>query len=132
MHIAPYLAAFGLLTILHSIRVIRLRRQHKVGIGVGTGQYPELERLVRVHGNHTEYVPMGLLLLFALEYMDAPVLFLHLVGAPLLMGRILHAGALSRSHAGTPGRVVGMVLTFLSLFLGSMGVLIFTFFKIKP
>jgi uncharacterized protein len=132
MHIAPYLAAFGLLTILHSIRVVRLRRQHKVGIGVGNGQHPELERMVRVFGNHSEYVPMGLILLFALEYMDAPVLFLHAVGAPLLIGRVLHAGALSRSAGGTPGRVAGMILTFLSLFLGSMGVLIFTFFRIKP
>lgn len=131
MHIAPYLAAFGFLTILHSIRVIRLRRQYKVGLGVGTGQHPELERMVRVFGNHSEYVPMGMILLFALEYMEAPVLFLHVVGAPLLIGRVLHAGALSRSAGGSPGRVAGMVLTFASLTLGSLGVLIFTFFRLQ-
>lgn len=125
MHIAPYLAAFGLLTILHSVRVIRLRRRHKVGLG--HGNVPELERLMRVFGNHSEYVPMGLILLFALEYMDAPVLYLHVVGAPLLVGRLIHAMALGGSSRGSTGRVAGMMLTFLSLALGSIGVLVFSF-----
>lgn len=128
MHIAPYLAAFGLLTILHSARVVQSRRKHKIGIGIG---HPELERMVRVFGNHSEYVPMGLILMFALEYMDAPILFLHSVGAPLLIGRCLHAGALSRTTGPTPGRVAGMILTWLSLFLGAMGVLIFSFFTLQ-
>ncbi len=128
MHIAPYLAAFGLLTVLHSYRVVRLRRKHRVGIG--HGGHPELERMMRVFGNHSEYVPMGLILLFALEYMDAPVVYLHLVGTLLLVGRILHAAALTKSSSGTPGRIAGMVLTFVSLALGSIGVLIFSFLGI--
>lgn len=125
MHIAPYLAAFGILTILHSVRVVLLRRKHRVGIG--HGNQPDLERAIRVFGNHSEYVPMGLILLFALEYMDAPVLYLHVVGVPLLVGRLLHAFALNASDRGTTGRIVGMVLTYLSLVLGAVGVLIFSF-----
>jgi uncharacterized membrane protein YecN with MAPEG domain len=125
MHTAPYFAAFGLLTIVHAIRVIRLRLRHKVGIG--HGDIPELERMIRVHGNHSEYVPIGLILLLALEFLQASVWYLHLVGLLLLVGRLLHALALSRSSGGSRARVAGMVLTFSSLFLASIGILIWSF-----
>jgi uncharacterized membrane protein YecN with MAPEG domain len=125
MHTAPYFSAFGLLTIVHSARVIRLRRQHQVGLG--HGNIPELERMIRVFGNHAEYVPVGLILLFALEFVQAPVWYLHLTGLLLLVGRIIHALGLGRTAGASRGRVAGMMMTFASLLLSSAGVLIWSF-----
>lgn len=123
MHTAPYFTAFGLLTIFHSSRVIRLRWRHKVSMGDAGVQ--ELARMIRVFGNFSEYVPMGLILLIALEIVQAPPWYMHLCGITLLVGRITHA--LGLGHGQLNPRVAGMVLTLLSLALGSVGVMLFTF-----
>lgn len=122
MRTAPYFAALGIITILHAIRVIRLRIKHKVRLG--DGGVPELLVAIRVFGNHAEYAPMGLVLLLALEFITAPIWFLHIVGTTLVLGRILHATALPKAKHSL--RVAGMVLTFLSIGLASLGVLVFT------
>jgi uncharacterized membrane protein YecN with MAPEG domain len=110
---------------MHAIRVILLRRKHKVGIG--SGGVPELEQMSRVFGNFIEYAPMGLVLLLALEFVAAPRWFIHLCGMPLLLGRTLHSLGLSRSTLASKERVYGMILTFASLLIASIGVLIFSF-----
>lgn len=120
MHSAPYFTAFGLLTILHAYRVILLRRKYRVGLG--SGGHPELEKMIRVLGNHAEYVPIGLILLIGLEFVQAPTWYLHLCGITLLAGRLLHAYGLSKSEGLSFGRYRGVQLTFLSLFLSSIGV----------
>jgi uncharacterized membrane protein YecN with MAPEG domain len=125
MHTAPYFTAFGLLTILHAYRIIRLRMQHKVGMG--DGGIPELARMVRVFGNHAEYVPLGLVLLIGLEFVQAPVWYMHLCGTTLLVGRILHALGISRTSGKSRERMAGMMLTFFSIFLSSIGVSLWAF-----
>ena len=124
MHTAPYFAALGLLTIVHALRVILLRRKHKVGIG--NGGVPELERMIRVFGNHAEFVPIGLILLIALEFVQAPVWYCHAVGLTLLLGRVLHAMGLSRTAGASAGRAGGTLLTLVSLLLSSVGIIIFS------
>jgi len=128
MHTAPYFAAFGFLTIFHSWRVIRLRRQHRVSLG--DGGVPELARMIRVFGNFSEYVPMGLLLLIALEIAQAPPWYMHLCGATLLAGRLAHAQGLGAGDLKP--RVTGMVLTLLSLAFGSVGAVLWTFLGPLP
>ena len=122
MHTAPYFTAFGLLTLLHAIRIIELRRKHRISLGDGNRQ--DLARLVRVFGNHAEYVPIGLALLIGLEFVQAPVWYMHVCGMTLLAGRILHAIGLTRA---TQERVYGMVLTLVSLLLSSIGVSLWSF-----
>jgi uncharacterized membrane protein YecN with MAPEG domain len=126
MHTAPYFAAFGLLTILHSWRVISLRRKHRVAFG--TGNLPELDRMIRVFGNFTEYAPIGLILLIALEFVMAPYWYMHVCGVTLLLGRTLHAVALGKGRGVGRGRTAGMLLTLLSILLSSIGVLVFSMF----
>ena len=123
MHTAPYFAAFGFLTIVHAIRVIRLRWKHRVSLG--DGGIPELNVMVRIFGNHAEYAPMGLILLIALEFVQAPIWYLHLTGMTMLVGRLLHAWGLPQKPLNF-GRATGMCLTFTSLALGSIGVMLFT------
>ncbi|MEO7916893.1 MAG: MAPEG family protein, partial [Dokdonella sp.] len=63
-----------------------------------------------------ETVPLGLLLLLLVELNQTQPIFIHLFGITLIVGRLLHAWGLTR-HAGTsPGRLIGMLLTLLSMF----------------
>jgi uncharacterized membrane protein YecN with MAPEG domain len=124
MHVAPYFTALGLLTIIHAIKVIKLRRQHLIALGDGGNR--ELEVRIRIFGNHIEYAPIGMILLMALEWVQAPVWYLHLCGGTLITGRLLHATGLAKARGKSLGRFYGMILTFLSLALASLGVTLFS------
>ncbi len=123
MHTAPYFTALGLIAIVNAVRVIRLRK--RLGVSLGDGGHDELNRAIRVFGNFAEYVPLGLVLLAALEFVQAPVWYMHVCGALLLMGRLFHAvGLLGKGSMNA--RVVGMVMTFATLALSAVGVTLFS------
>lgn len=124
MHTAPYFATLGFLTVYHAIRVIRVRRQFQIGLGDGGN--PLLERRIRIFGNHIEFAPLGLILLIGLEFVQAPIWYMHLCGGLLVIGRMLHAMGLEKTNRYSAGRTFGMLMTFGSLILSSIGVLIFT------
>ena len=125
MHTAPYFTAFAFMIVVLALRVVRLRRRHKVSLG--DGGVPDLERAMRVFGNCVEYVPIGLILLVCLEFVQAPVWYMHLAGMTLLMGRTLHAMGLGRANGPSAGRVAGMILTFASLLISGIGITLFSF-----
>jgi len=110
-----YAGLLGLILIALSFRVVSLRRRHQVGIGVGENR--ALELAVRAHGNFCEYVPFGMLLLLVLEASAAlsPII-LHLLGAILVVGRLLHGFfGLNRSAGASKGRFIGTLLTWLMI-----------------
>jgi uncharacterized protein len=74
---------------------------------------------IRVHGNFTEYVPMGLVLMLVLELNGAAHGLLHALGASLFAARVLHAFGLGTSTGTSPGRFGGTVLTWLTLLVAS-------------
>ena len=118
-----YAALCGLLLIALSIRVIRLRREHRVGLG--TGEHPELLRAIRVQANFTEYVPLALVLLLLLELSHrVPVWALHLLGLLLFIGRIAHAVGVSRSAGTTAGRAIGIGCTFTMIVASAVWLLV--------
>ena len=127
MHVAVYLAAFGLMAVFHAIKVIQLR--WKFRISIGDGGVEELTRAVRVFGNFTEYVPIGLILLIGCELVQSPVWYLHLTGGSVVLGRCLHAIGMSKPRGGRNPRIVGMMLTLISFVLGSLGVLLFSVYS---
>ena len=109
---ALYAALVAILAVLLGLRVVALRQRHRVGIGDG-GQ-PPLARAIRVHGNLVETAPLALLLLLLAELCGAlPVGGLHAAGATILAGRLLHAVGRGRSSGVSPGRFLGMLLTWL-------------------
>lgn len=110
---ALYASLLTLMFLGLAVRVSRLRRTHR--IGVGNGEVPELALAVRVHGNFIEYVPLALLLLLLLELNGTAVAWLHAFGLLLLVGRILHAVGLGQSAGVSFGRFAGTVLTWLLL-----------------
>lgn len=110
---AFYAGLSALLLVVLSVRVMLYRRQARIGLGDAGDK--TLIRLMRAHGNAVENVLIGLLLLLVLELLAIAPLWLHLFGASLVLGRILHAWGVSRSAGKTFGRLWGMVLTWLAI-----------------
>lgn len=114
---AFYASLLAFLFLLLSARVIAQRREARVEIGVG--ESAELLRRSRVHANFAEYVPMALLLLAFAESLKAPSIALHALGAALVVGRFLHAYALSQTPHILNLRVAGMSITLVTIGLAA-------------
>ncbi len=110
---AIYASILAILYVVLSYRVARRRMRFQVGLG--TGQNPDLERAIRIHGNFAEYVPLALLLLALLESGGGPGWVLHGAGATLVVARILHVVGLTSSSGRSPGRFIGVTLTWALL-----------------
>ena len=68
---------------------------------------------VSAHANASQYIPIALILLFALEVNGAAVGFVHLAGVALLSGRLLHAYAILNERLAL--RVLGMQITLATI-----------------
>lgn len=119
-----YAALLAFVYIYLSIRVIKLRRWHKVAVGHGGHQ--ALERATRAHANFAEYVPFILLLMAMAELLNHNLSYIiHGLGLILLTGRVIHAYGISQLNEKMNFRVLGMTLTFAVLAL-SAGSILFT------
>ena len=105
---ALYASLCGLWLVKLSLKVIKLRRQHKVMLG--DGGHADLEAAIRTQGNATEYMPIILILMILLEWAGASWWLIHLAGLTLIIGRLVHASALR--NADVKRRVLGMKMTF--------------------
>ncbi|MHA1151404.1 MAG: MAPEG family protein [Alphaproteobacteria bacterium] len=112
-----YAALAAAVLIVLSVRVIGVRRSRQLAIGDGADD--DMARRIRAQGNFAEYTPLALLLILLLEFGGAAAWQLHLLGAALILGRIVHAWSLT-AHSGN-GRLTGMVLTFVVLAAGALG-----------
>lgn len=108
-----YAGALALIFLGLSLQVVRLRRRFQVGIG--SGGHEPLDRVVRAHGNFSEYVPLAVVLLVLVELGTAlPAWGLHLLGAVLLLARLMHGFfGLNRRSGYSVGRFWGTALTWL-------------------
>lgn len=81
----------GLLAVSLTASVGRLRGKKRVSLGDGGD--PELQAAIRAHGNFMEFVPLSLLLIYAVSdfygYWTVAILSLA-----LLLARVLHAGGM--------------------------------------
>jgi uncharacterized membrane protein YecN with MAPEG domain len=121
-----YASLCALLLLGLSYRVVRFRQT--LGVNLGTDDKPELERAIRVQGNFVEYVPTILLLLLLAELNHVTPWILHLAGAMLFIGRVLHAWGLSEKRGTSPGRYYGTLFTWLTLLGLAAGNLLLLFF----
>ena len=113
-----YAGLLALFFLVLSWRVIQFRQR---GISLGDGGDPKMLRLIRGHGNFSEYVPLILLMMGFLEAGHASMYLLHALGIVLLVSRFLHGYALSFTDRFRFGRSWGAGLTFAVL--GICGVL---------
>lgn len=109
--IVPFYAALlaGLYIFL-AVRVIRMRREEKIGIG-DAGNV-RLQRAICAHGNFSEYVPLAVILAAFAELRKFPPPLVHALCLSLLIGRAVHAYGVSQENEDYRLRVVGMALTF--------------------
>lgn len=121
---ALYTGILGLIFVFLSARVIMSRIEHKTG--TGDAGNPDLVRRIRVHGNFAEYVPIGLIIIFALDNMLLWEWILHILGIALVSGRIIHAYAITKDDVYL--RKVGMMLTLGMIAIGSLLCLYVSFF----
>ena len=108
-----YAAALGLLLVLLTYNV--LHHRVKAAISSDETDNATADRIARVHGNFTEYVPTGLALLIALEWSGAPALMVHFGGALFTAARYLHAWGYTTNPFASFGRIVGIQSTLLAL-----------------
>ncbi|HCV05114.1 MAPEG family protein [Pseudoalteromonas sp. SSMSWG5] len=120
MIVSTFAAILAILYIQLSFRVIKIRKAKRISLGDGGDA--SLQAAIRTHANFIEYVPFSLILLFLLEYQGLPSHFTYILGAMLLVGRFCHSYALADEKMQL--RVVGMVLTFLMIFISSVMLLI--------
>ena len=86
-----------------------------------------LQRKVRAYGNFTEYVPLALLFIIALELMQSTGL-VWLLGSTLTVARIAHGWGLIKTYGPSPGRAIGF---FLTLFVYLVGAIACIYYGIK-
>ena len=63
--------------------------------------------------NAIEYIPIALILLFALEYNEGNIFIVHLLGLTLIIGRIIHAKGILSGKLKT--RILGMQITIYTM-----------------
>jgi uncharacterized protein len=127
MQILPlYASLLAILFVVLSIRTIRLRR--KLQIAVGDQDNLEMLRAMRVHSNFSEYVPIGLILIYLMETSAAYPWLIHAIGCSLLIGRLSHAYGVSQAKEKFQYRVFGMAMTFTCI-LTSAAYLLFAYAK---
>lgn len=124
---AFYAALNALIMLVLSVLVVRARVTTETPIG--DGGKPKMAAPLRAHANNIEYVPMGLILMWALASpINGTIWMIHGVGVPLTIGRVIHAFALSRSTGPSTLRVVGMVLTWIGYIVGIASIFFLVFF----
>ena len=119
---AIFIALHAILLLTLAYRVVAMRRAHKIGLG--DGSLEPVQQRIRAHANATEYVPVALLELLALELLGVPAMWLYVAGGTLFVGRFLHAVGLSSAAGYSSGRFYGTLLTWLSM-LGMAVALLF-------
>jgi uncharacterized protein len=121
-----YAALNALILLVLSMRVVQARVRTETPIG--DGGKPEMAAPLRAHANSAEYMPMALILLWALASpLGRSIWVIHGMGATFTIGRILHAIGLSGSTGPSSLRFIGMVLTWIAYVVGIAGVLWFVF-----
>ena len=107
--------------------VLVVRQRMTRGVMVGDGGSPELIRAGRAFGNAAEYVPAALVAMIALAMTNALPVVIHVVGAALFVGRIAHALGISRTENASPGRTIGIVLTWSAILIAAVALLVRAF-----
>ena len=122
MIITPtYAGLLGLLFVFLSVSVILGRGTKNVSLGDGGDE--GFGRQIRAHANFAEYVPFILILLVFIEQAGAAAYMVHGLNIALLVGRLMHAAALTSPTPKAFLRSGGAGLTILTLAVASIQLL---------
>jgi uncharacterized protein len=113
-----YAAICGLMLMGLTIYVVQGRVSMRIGVGDGNNAL--MLRRIRIHANFVEHVPMALLLIYFVQQAGYSFWIVHTLGALLVLARIFHIWALSKTGGPSPQRVVGVVGTLAVLFFAAL------------
>jgi uncharacterized protein len=119
---AFYAAIIGLLAAFLTVNVIRSRVSLKIPDGDGSNA--TMRKCIRAHANLAQHAPLALLLIGFAESIGTSKTVIHVLGATLVLARLLSAWGLLRAEGPTPGRQSGAGLTVLVLIAASVLILL--------
>ncbi len=122
---AIYASLLAFLISWLSMNVIKKRGKHHVSMGDDGND--ELQVAIAAQSNAIEYIPIALILLFALEYNGFNLLVVHGLGIAFVIGRVLHARGMLLVKFKL--RVLGMKVTLYTLYGLAILNLIYTPYK---
>jgi len=117
-----YAAVLGLMLAAITLRVALLRMSKQLSAGDGGDK--QFATLIRGHGNFTETVPIALILIALLELQGTSHFTLHVLGAALVIGRVVHYLQLTGVLKPLVFRIAGMILTLGTIVSASVRLLI--------
>lgn len=116
-----YAGLLALMCIILSGMVGQLRGNAKVSLGDGGNR--DLVVANRRHMNFVENVPLALLLIALVELNGASKTWVHVLGAVLLIARIIHPFGLSMDKMMMPARIAGAAATIIVLLAAAITLL---------
>ncbi|MDF1802715.1 MAPEG family protein [Thalassovita sp.] len=113
-----YAGLLGIFYVLMSLWVVKVRvRQH---INSGDKGDPVMHNAIRTHANFAEYVPLALILIGFGEVQGMPAIGTHVLGAALVLARVMHGFGMGRRPHTPALRGGGAALTFVILLVASL------------
>lgn len=114
----------GLLTIITAVQCGRMRGKTKTLLGDGDSM--ELLGAIRAHANLTEYAPIVLILIAAMEYMQMNAMLVMAMGVTFVVARVFHAYGLINmpDNKNNVPRAIGALGTVLVLLVGSVSAIL--------
>ncbi len=107
-----YISLLVIIIIALSAYIIRLRRKYQISLGDGGNDV--LIKARSAHANAVEYITVGSILFILTEIStDSTAATLHVIGAILLTGRVLHPYGIIKAKLNA--RVFSMFLTFSAI-----------------
>jgi hypothetical protein len=110
---ALYAGVLALIIVALAINVTRHRA--KLRVPMGDGGNPQMLRMIRLHGNAIEYLPLGLLLMAIFEINGGWHWALHVAGVALVVARGLQSWGMWSTQMPNLGRVSGQSLTWVTI-----------------
>ena len=84
-------------------------------VSLGDGGKPQMQRMIRIHGNTVEYLPLGIVLMGLYELNGGARLPLHACGIALILGRLLFIAGVWNSDGPNLVRATSMTVTWLAV-----------------
>ena len=110
---ALYAGILSLIMVALAINVTIHRA--KLRVPMGDGGNPIMLRMIRLHGNAVEYLPLALLLMAIYEINGGWHSALHAAGIALVVARILQSWNMWSTDIAGFGRISGQSLTWLTI-----------------
>ena len=110
---ALYAAILALIVVALAINVTVHRAKLKVPLGDGGN--PIMLRMIRLHGNAVEYLPLALVLMLIYESNGGWHWALHAAGIALIAARALQSWNIWSTERAGFGRISGQSLTWLTV-----------------